>query len=115
MKRQTCRESFFERLLVEQHFIRRVPNAGVNTAGARIGVSYTFAPARKTGESPLAPAGFEAGMGYDLLLYGAPRQRIITLDDSPKIVPGKFAVFGLTFAPMYAFNPMFLLSLHRLY
>lgn len=84
-----------------------LPNAGVNTAGARIGVSYTFAPARKTGESPLAPAGFEAGMGYDLLLYGAPRQRIITLDDSPKIVPGKFAVFGLTFAPMYAFNPMF--------
>lgn len=85
-----------------------LPNAGINTAGVRVGLSYVLSPSGRQVLPQVESADFEAGIGYDLLAYGAPRQRIINgADDSPMIVPGKFAVFGLSFSPMYAFNRFF--------
>lgn len=82
----------------------RLPNAGVNLLGGRVGITYTMG----SGEPLFTPDSdydFERGWGYDLLVYGAPRQRTVNDgSDSQKIVDVKFGVGGLTFAPMYAFN-----------
>lgn len=82
----------------------RLPNAGVNLIGGRIGITYTMGSGERLFQ-PDTDCDFERGWGYDLLLYGARRQR--TVDDGTnvqQIVDVKFGVGGITFAPMYAVN-----------
>lgn len=81
----------------------RIPNAGVNTIGARIGLAYTF---QGTNEDVITtPDPFTPWLGYDLTLYGATKQKSI-IDGNTGTeyrIPGDFGVFGLNFAPMWAF------------
>lgn len=82
----------------------RLPNAGVNLLGGRVGITYTMG----SGEPLFRPdtgCEFERGWGYDLLVYGARRQRTVNDGtDIQQIVDVKFGVGGITFAPMYAVN-----------
>ncbi len=76
------------------------PNSGVNTIGVRFGVVYTPGVAgRDSGFEPLPD--FRRGISYDLLLYGAWRSRIFESGGEKSILPGKFGVAGISFAPMY--------------
>lgn len=82
-----------------------LPNSGVNMVGGRIGVAYTFGE-DKSNERPIEMPKFKPGIGYDLTVYGATRQRIFfEYEDSPgDYIPGSFGVVGLNFSPMYSFN-----------
>lgn len=81
------------------------PNSGVNLVGGRIGLAYTIGEDR-SGERPVAVEPFNPGMGYDLTVYGATRQRALVEYKGmvPEYIPGSFGVFGMNFAPMYSFN-----------
>ena len=94
------------------------PNAGVNTAGGRVGLTGSFGrfgPVRKipencfTGEDAGASCKFEIPkVTYDLILYGATRKRVLLWDDmDPYVTPGNFAIAGLNFNPLYNFNRYF--------
>lgn len=85
------------------------PNPGVNSIGARAGLIYSFdsrgsshtlADMRDT--EPVRPH-----FSYDLVVYGAARKRMIHINDTPQLLPGRFGVAGLNFAPMYNFNRFF--------
>lgn len=82
----------------------QLPNPGVNLFGAVAGVAYTFDDRGREAE-PLQVA-FDPYLGYDITAYGAWRQRsVANIDRTGEIaVPGHFGVWGLNFAPMYAFN-----------
>lgn len=76
------------------------PNSGVNTIGVRFGVVYTpDACGREYDLEPLPD--FRRGISYDLLLYGAWRRRIFESGGEKSLLPGKFGVAGISFAPMY--------------
>ncbi len=85
----------------------KLPNPGVNFLGGRIGIAYTLGEASDM-LSTVTDFSFEPGLGYDILVYGAPRQRVLyDSDGTPELVNATFGVGGVTFAPMYAFNPYF--------
>lgn len=75
-----------------------LPNAGVNSCGARIGLAYIFNDKKEefSGIDEL----FRRHWSYDLTVYGAARQRMF----ESKIVPGHFGIMGMNFAPMYGLN-----------
>lgn len=80
------------------------PNAGVNSIGASIGVSYILNP---DSNSEITPSGLaqEADRGrwlYDIIAYGSWRKRVVSIGDPamPQLCPGKFGVVGLQFSPM---------------
>lgn len=93
------------------------PNPGLNMLGGRVGVSYTL------GTPAAAPrradwSDFEAGMVYDVSVYGAwrkwsytPYPDMLCVDgvygnNGKSLVPGKFGVAGFSINPMYRFNPV---------
>lgn len=85
-----------------------LPNAGVNTLGANIGVAYTINPQRAA-QVPSAQLEDEADRGrwmYDIMAFGAWRRRIVNVGDplESNLCPGKFGVAGLQFAPMRLLN-----------
>ncbi len=82
-----------------------LPNNGVNLIGGRIGVAYTIGEDR-SGEVPVAVESFKPGLGYDLTVYGATRQRILIeyKGSVGEYIPGSFGIAGMNFAPMYSFN-----------
>lgn len=86
----------------------RIPNAGANFAGLKIGVTYTFDPGEKA-EATIARDKFQPGMGYDLTLYCAARRRAFFSSASHDYLyaRGLFGVLGVNFAPMYGFNRYF--------
>lgn len=75
-----------------------LPNAGVNSCGARLGLAYVFSGSNQVYD--VVDEKFERHWSYDLTVYGAARQRMF----ENKIVPGHFGIVGLNFAPMYGFN-----------
>lgn len=79
------------------------PNKGVNTIGARIGLSKAFHndDGASDGDGRCAAAPFRRHLSYDLVVYGAWRFKGVKLAIDPFLLPGKFAVAGLNFAPMY--------------
>ncbi len=87
-----------------------LPNSGINTLGARIGVSYLLGiPSGQQDLPPLPIPEVEKGFSYDLTVYGATRQRTCTtyIEGEPseeEYVPGSFGVAGLNFAPMYTLS-----------
>lgn len=90
-----------------------LPNAGINNAGLRAGVAYTFDPTDPRESCPL-PGDFTRGMTWDVMAYGAARQRVLHLkpesDDGEELrvtIPGHFAVAGVSVAGMYRLDPMF--------
>lgn len=87
------------------------PNSGVNTVGARIGVTRTFGGVSSEAASPSTYedelSTLAGRISYDVLVYGATRKRGIIWEDGGKLVPGSFAVLGLNFNPMYVINKYF--------
>ena len=87
------------------------PNAGVNTLGASVGLSYMLggknvdAPSAETSAALKA----EADRGrwiYDIVAFGAWRKRVVDLsgEQDRQLCPGKFAVAGIQFSPMRTLN-----------
>lgn len=90
-----------------------LPNAGINNAGLRVGVAYTIDPSDPWERCQL-PGDFTRGMTWDVMAYGAARQRVLHLhpdgDDGEELrvtIPGHFAVAGVSVAGMYRLDPMF--------
>lgn len=82
------------------------PNKGVNTLGGSLGFAYI-----------LTPQNDDAGMSekimeeadrrrwvYDVMAFGSWRRREMKINDEKELVPGKYGVAGLQFAPLYKFN-----------
>lgn len=85
------------------------PNSGVNTLGARIGITRNFGDSRTLAkaEAALPPATlpFRPHISYDLTLYGATKIRgWVDEYGGSTLVPGSFGVVGLNFNPMYNFH-----------
>ena len=86
------------------------PNAGVNTAGASIGIAHFFGDNERSKHTPLQSRKhvFNSYINYDLILYGSTRKRGFFPEDSnPMLVPGSFGVVGLNFNPLYNFSKYF--------
>lgn len=91
------------------------PNPGVNTIGASLGLVYTSGepPLRRT--SPFtSDADFSPGIVYDIMAYGAWRKAYFPYGDGAfteagekALLPGKFGVAGITFAPMWKVHSTF--------
>ena len=82
-----------------------LPNSGVNLLGGRIGVAYTLGEDNSDAK-PMEMPKFKPGMGYDITVYGATRQRVYFEYEGSigEYIPGSFGVVGLNFSPMYSFN-----------
>lgn len=81
------------------------PNPGVNSIGGRVGVAYTFDSdtrvrtlADNADIEPIKPH-----ISYDVVLYGAVRKKMLDLNGR-EVLPGRFGIAGLNFAPMWNFN-----------
>lgn len=86
----------------------KYPNLGVNTLGVRFGVVRTFGRNIDRQNEYLAlPDEFKRYISYDLIVYGAVRKKGMSTLENKFIVPGKFAVAGLNFNPMYNFSRYF--------
>ena len=86
------------------------PNAGVNTIGAEIGMSWLLNPESRPRALPsvLVPGNStDSPWLCDIVAYGAWRKRVVRLDGEPYLCPGKFGVAGIQIAPMRRFGPMF--------
>lgn len=90
-----------------------LPNAGINNAGLRVGVAYVIDPSDPWERCPL-PGDFTRGMTWDVMGYGAARQRVLHLqpdgdegEEQRVTIPGHFAVAGVSVAGMYRLDPMF--------
>lgn len=83
-----------------------LPNAGVNSISAVLGLAYSFGPTKSAYSCPVALSQ-DADKGrwfYDLMGYGAWRKRLFRQDMDVTLIPGRFAVAGLQFAAMRALN-----------
>lgn len=91
------------------------PNPGLNMLGGRVGVSYTLGTPAAVRQADWSD--FDAGMVYDVSIYGAWRKWSYSPypddpieddsygDNGKALVPGKFGVAGFSINPMYRFNP----------
>lgn len=81
------------------------PNAGVNTVGATIGLTYVINPAQPLPASPELTAEADRKDWYfDIMAYGAKRKRILSVAGKTELCPGKFGVAGLQFTALRKFN-----------
>lgn len=85
----------------------KYPNGGVNSVSLRGGLAYCFdsscrpaSPSRSAAISPFKPF-----LSYELMIYGAARFKGI--NEQQYLVPGRFAIVGFNFAPMYSVNRYF--------
>lgn len=86
----------------------KIPNAGLNIGGAKIGLAYYIN--RDISSWSLSPARnvpVSRYMTYDLLLFGSWRSKGFYTPSGPQALPGTYLVCGFNFAPMYNFSPMF--------
>lgn len=88
------------------------PNPGVNTLGGRVGMVYNFGGERRSNTADLPVEEFKPHFSYDVMAYCAARKRMLFVgidgDHSyPELLPGRFGIIGLNFAPMYNFNRYF--------
>lgn len=89
-----------------------IPNSGVNTVGAVVGMTYTITPRNKSTRKPavgtLEEEADRPEWFYDILAYGAWRKRVLTVGgDFPQLTPGHFGVAGIQLSPMRKFNRLF--------
>ncbi len=84
----------------------KYPNGGVNSVSLRGGMTYCFdTNYSKSSSSNIPVATFKPYWNYDLMIYGATRFKGIP--DENYLVPGKFAIVGMNFSPMYNFSKYF--------
>ncbi len=91
-----------------------IPNGGVNTLGASVGIAYVLNPTRESAPPTPATEAIEREADrhrwqYDITLYGAWRKRIVTIGVPPEreLCPGRFGVLGVVFSPLRRLNRMF--------
>lgn len=83
-----------------------LPNRGLNTIGASVGMAYVINPQTEN-RQPAKELTEDADRGrwiYDIVAYGAWRKRIIMANGSQELCPGHFGVLGLQFSPMRKLN-----------
>ncbi|MDE6653221.1 MAG: acyloxyacyl hydrolase, partial [Muribaculaceae bacterium] len=85
-----------------------IPNTGVNSIGASVGVCYTINPV-STSRALYADLDDTAGdrlWHFDITAFGAWRKRIVSLGSPPEyeLCPGKFGVLGLQISPLRTLN-----------
>lgn len=81
------------------------PNLGLNTAQLSVGATYYInRQADRLLHRHEALPRADHGIVYDLVLFGAWRQRGIYEDGYPYALNGKAAVMGFNFTPMYTLN-----------
>lgn len=89
-----------------------IPNGGVNSLGASLGIAYVLNPVRDEAsainESALADEADRRRWIYDITLYGAWRKRIVAIGEPAEreLCPGRFGVVGAVFSPLYKLNRM---------
>ncbi|MDE6285784.1 MAG: acyloxyacyl hydrolase [Muribaculaceae bacterium] len=87
-----------------------IPNGGVNSLGASLGIAYVLNPARDAAsgidEAALTSEADRRGWIYDITLYGAWRKRIVAIGEPAEreLCPGRFGVVGAIFSPLYKLN-----------
>lgn len=85
----------------------RIPNAGLNLAGVRLGVTRIFETEGNKQDMHsnywMKPTD-EPRVGYDIIIYGATRSKVI---EAKYVVPGSFGVIGFNVNPMYRVNRLF--------
>ena len=87
------------------------PNYGVNTIGGRIGLVRTIGDeeAYDRAFKGRVKQAFRPYVSYDVIVYGAARKKGVYFEEGENgtLVPGKFAIAGLNFNPMYNVNQYF--------
>ena len=90
-----------------------IPNAGLNTLGLRVGLAYTFRreadPFRRVTDGVAIPE-FPRHWSYDLVAFGSWRQRGYARAGEKVVIDAKYAVAGVSFAPMYNLDYRFRLG-----
>lgn len=82
----------------------KIPNAGLNSGGMKVGLTYNFSA---DGDTPLLPrraafsGGFPRHMSYDLVLFGSWRRKGVQVNDKQVASPDAYTVVGFNFAAMY--------------
>lgn len=92
-----------------------IPNAGVNTVGARLGFAGTINPAgARQRRRPAAERNDDAleladrhYIIYDFVAFGAWRSKAVLWNEEPYIALGSFGVAGFNFSPLYNVNKHF--------
>lgn len=80
----------------------KLPNAGVNTAALKLGISYFFNRELDYGNrGKVDIPDFPQHWSYDLLLFGSWRRKGIYIGNDHVAIPKKFGVAGFNFSPMY--------------
>jgi hypothetical protein len=83
----------------------RFPNAGLNTAGAKAGLIYSFNRKRRHAPrllSLLPVPDFPRHVSYDLVLFGSWRRKGVDLGEDERVaLPNAYTVLGFNFSPMY--------------
>ena len=85
----------------------KFPNAGLNTVGGKVGLTFHF---NRDRDIPLHPAyrsdipRFPRHMSYDVVVFGSWRKRGIRIEDRPYILSDAYPVLGFSIAPMYNFH-----------
>jgi len=88
----------------------KIPNAGLNTTGMKIGLIYNFNRKENTLSNPydksLIPE-YPPHINYDLIFFGSWRRTGVLYGDKYIASPDAYTVLGLSFAPMYNFGYKF--------
>ena len=88
----------------------KFPNAGINTAGAKIGLVYNFNRTEEDlSKSVYQPVitRFPRHISYDVVLFGSWRRKGVWVGEKQIASPNAYPVAGFNFAPMYNFNNYF--------
>lgn len=85
-----------------------LPNPGVNSAGVRLGVAYTPGGAPAAGGHLADEEKPKPHWECDLLIYGSAAKKAVDITDKVRVAaPGRFAVAGISVAPMRVINQYF--------
>ena len=86
----------------------KFPNAGLNMAGAKVGLLYNLnsdSEPIKASISAIPP--FPKHVSYDMVFFGAWRSKGVDFYDKKVLSPNTYPVVGAYFAPMYNFGYRF--------
>ncbi|MFT3902209.1 MAG: acyloxyacyl hydrolase [Niabella sp.] len=86
------------------------PNAGLNTAGLKVGLLYDFRKQKTTTTSPKRDTvipRFQRHISYDFVAFGSWRRKGVEFSGQQYASPYEYPVIGAYFAPMYNFGYRF--------
>lgn len=86
----------------------QLPNFGLNVGAVKVSLAYYINRKEKREEAPALAKEkkFTHQWNYDLIIYGAWRQRGMIYDQHNfYILPKKYPVLGFSFSPLYRLNP----------